>query len=63
MLLRVYFHVKERVWIGEGLWCAVKDFYSVRNSNERRGVSHDVRNSVSSVMVVFKRFLSWMELA
>jgi len=36
--------------------------FTLRNSNERRGVSQDARNNVSSDMVVFNRFLSEMDL-
>jgi exonuclease III len=47
---------------GEGLWCVLGDFNSVRDSNERRGVSQLASGGFSTEMVAFNSFITSLDL-
>jgi hypothetical protein len=47
---------------GEGLWCVLEDFNSVRDNSERRGVGHHSSGGLSPDMVAFNSFIANLEL-
>jgi hypothetical protein len=62
---------KRRLWadilmskrgFGEGCWCVMGDFNSVRDSDERRGVGQNHLGASSSEMVLFDAFINNLEM-
>jgi hypothetical protein len=64
-------HDKRRLWgellmsksgFGDGLWCVLGDFNSVRDTTERKGVRSHLSSSSNTEMVEFSEFLVDLEL-
>lgn len=62
---------KKRLWekliefrrsLGEGVWCILGDFNSVRWSDERRGVNEVVSSSQREEVILFNNFVRDVEL-
>ncbi|KAK2426239.1 hypothetical protein P8452_40952 [Trifolium repens] len=65
------FRAKQQLWsdlimskrgFGEGLWCVLGDFNSVRDSSERRGVTQLGSGGFSTEMVAFNSFITSLDL-
>jgi hypothetical protein len=65
------FRAKQQLWrdilmskrgFGEGLWCVLGDFNSVRDNIERRGVGQLAGGGFSTEMVAFNSFITSLDL-